>query len=117
MKLTGSGDSLQRPGFRQFRCDAVVTRQLRVQERVIGEQHFIQRAILSHDEVEQLDSFVVHRLPQRVREIRELFRINAAVLMEAIEAEPLSKEFGGEASRVLMTHQTPHLTDQLIRSR
>jgi hypothetical protein len=65
-----------------------------IHERVIGKKNLIDWTIAADDEIEEFNSFIVHRLSERFREFRELISVNPAILTEAIKAEPLPEELG-----------------------
>ena len=68
-----------------------------VQERVVGGDDLPNGSALTDDVLEERDRLVIHRLLHRVGELRKAFGVHAAVLVKAVEAEPLAEELGRKA--------------------
>ena len=94
---------------------AVELRQRLVQERVVGVQDLLHRPAFADDVLEGRDRFVVHRRLDLVGELGEARGVDAAILIEVVEAEPLPEELGGEAARLRIGGHPLHLPGQLRR--
>ena len=76
---------------------AVVFGQDWVDESVLGIEEVNHRAIAVNEVDEEADRFLVHRLSKSVGEAFEKFSINAVVLFEVAEIQPVAAEFDGQA--------------------
>ena len=95
--------------------DAVEFRERLVQERVIGVQDLLHRTSLPDDVLEGRDGLVVHRPLHLVGELREASRVDAAILVEVVEAEPLAEELGRQPARLRVGGHAPDLAGELRR--
>ena len=89
--------------------DAVVARQLFVQERVVSAQQLGQRPILAHLALEEQLGLLHHRLAQRVVEGRRV-RIQA---LQVAHFEPLLREVLDEPRRAAIGEQAANLLIQV----
>ena len=108
-------DLLDGVGRRQLLVDAVELRQRLVQERVVGVEDLLHRPPLADQVLEGRDRFLVHRRLHVVGELGEARGVDAAILVEVVEAEPLAEELGGQAARLRVGGHPRDLRRQLLR--
>ena len=92
--------------------DAVKIRQRLVEKCVVGVEHLAHRAVLTHEIFEGRDGLVIHRRPHVVGELGEAARVHAAILVEAVEAQPLPEKLRREPARLRVGRHAPHLLRQ-----
>ena len=64
---------------------------------------------------EEADRLLEHRLAQLVVEAREPLAIDAVVLLEAAEVEPVAAELRGQAADAVVAQHAPGLRDEHLR--
>ena len=115
VELRRAVDLLHRVGRRQLLVDAVELRQRLVQEGVVGVEDLLHRPPLADQVLEGRDRLLVHRPAHVVGELGEAAGVDAAVLVEVVEAEPLAEELGRQAPRLRVGRHPRDLRRQLLR--
>src|SRR5438034_11769671 len=88
---------------------------LRVEKCVIGKQNFFDRSIRATNMLKKADGFIVERRAQPVIEFREPLRIDAAIAVKLIKAEPLPEKLRREATSLHTVQHATGLLSQLLR--
>ena len=84
----------------------------RIDERVVRVEQFVDGTIVLDEVDEETDRLFEHRSPQLVIECREPRAIDAVVLLEAAEVEPVAAELGRQAPDAIIVQQPPRLGHQ-----
>ena len=86
-----------------------------VEERIVGGNHLSNRSLFANDVLKERYRFVMHRRLHFVGELREALGIHSAVLVKAIEAQPLPEELGRQPPRFRVRQHPPNLSLDLLR--
>ena len=84
----------------------------RVHERVLPFEEFEHRAVVADDVEDEADRLLEHRAAEFVVEGLEAAAIDAVVLLEPAEVEPVAAELGRKAADAVVAEHPPGLGDE-----
>ena len=84
----------------------------RVDERMVCVEQLEHRAVLANQVDEEPDRLLEHGLAERVVEALEPLAVDAVVLFEAPEVEPVAQELGGQCAGAAVAQHASGLGDE-----
>ena len=116
---TGCSDGARdrRGGGRRWRrigehLHAVVLREHLIDKCVVAVEKVIDGAVIAYDVLNEADGLLEHSLAEVVRESGEALAVDAVVVFEAPEFEPVAAELGGEAFGAVVFQHAASLREQ-----